>query len=93
MKTFEEVANHHKVKQMVNKFVPIQRDDVAKAFYRVWSKHYNCWESAERKEQHSLDNISRLSWDRNEKCFRVYYKKTKHFEKTWYHYTLSGNWY
>lgn len=93
MITYEEVANHHKVKSMVNKFVPIQRDVVAKAFYRVWSKHYNCWESVERKRQHSLSNISRVNWDRNEKCFKVYYKKTKEFSSVWYHYTLSGEWY
>lgn len=93
MKTFEEVASHPKVQKMVNKFVSIQRDDVAKAFYRTWSRHYNAWGCQERQEQHSLENISRLSWDRNEKCFKVYYKKTKHFAPVWYHYTLSGQWY
>lgn len=91
--TFEEVKNHPVVAKMVKRFVSVQQDDIAKAFYRVWTKHYNVWESPERRDQHSLDNISKILWDNNEKCFKVYYKKTKKFSSTWYHYTLSGEWY
>ncbi len=90
--SFEEVKNHPVVQKMTSKFVSIQRDDVARAFYRTWIRHYNAWESIERKEQHSIDNISRIAWDNKQKLFKVYYKKTKHFSPVWYHYT-SGEWY
>lgn len=91
--TFEEVCEHPIVQQLLKKFAIHLRDDVAKAFYRVWNRHYNAWESVERKQQHSLDNISKIVWDANQKCFKVYYKTTKHFSSVWYHYTLSGEWY
>lgn len=91
--TFEEVKEHPIVQNMINKYIPKHREEMALSFYRVWTKHYNAWESFERKEQHSLDNIEKLVWDGMEKCFKVYYKKTKHFSAEWYHYTLSGEWY
>lgn len=91
--SFEEVASSPPVQKMLSKFVFIQRDDVARAFYRVWVKHYNVWDSIERKEQHSVDNISRITWDNKQKLFKVYYRKTKHFSSVRYRYTLSGEWY
>ena len=62
-------------------------------FAEVHRKHVAAWESKERIKQHSLSNIQKVKWDRNEKCFKVYYKKTKQFSSEWYHYTLSGIWY
>jgi hypothetical protein len=93
--TFEEVSNHPIVQKMINKFFvsDLHKEIAVKAFYRVWIRHYNAWDSSERKEQHSLDNISKIVWDKNEKCFKVYYKKTKNFSAEWYHYTLKGDWY
>ncbi|ADU31003.1 hypothetical protein [Evansella cellulosilytica] len=58
----------------------------AKRFLGVQYKHYLAWESEVRKEQHSLDNIHSVKWVNEEKCFHVHYKKTKHFNKEWYHY-------
>lgn len=62
-------------------------------FAEVHKKHVSCWDSPERIRQHALSNIQKVKWDRNDKCFNVYYKKTKHFSAEWYHYTLSGQWY
>ncbi|MEC1725886.1 hypothetical protein P9E34_14300 [Schinkia azotoformans] len=91
--TFEEVTEHPQVKKMVSKFRQQDQDKVKDYFYKVYIKHFNAWESDERKQQHSLKNIKKVEWNREENCFNVYYKKTKHFRETWYHYTLSGKWY
>lgn len=66
---------------------------VKQYFFKTYIKHYNCWESDERKQQHSLKNIKKVEWNREDKCFHVHYKKTKHFNEVWYHYTLRGDWY
>lgn len=91
--TFEEVFNHPKVQQLVKKYISKHREPMAREFYKVWKRHYNSWESIERKEQHSLDNIKKIVWDGTEKCFKVYYKKTEHYSEVWYHYCLDGTWY
>lgn len=62
-------------------------------FKRLHDKHLNAWESTERREQHSLDNIERVKYNSDEDLFYVYYKETEHFKKTWYHYdTNRGVW-
>ena len=55
--------------------------------------HFNGWESEERREQHSLENIEKVEYHAVEDLFYVYYKKTKRFSKEWYHYdTNRGVW-
>lgn len=91
--TYEEVIEVPVVKAIMSKFRADQQDKIARYFYNVHSRHYNAWESAERKQQHSLNNIRKITWNGEEQCFHVFYKKTKDFSPTWYHYTLSGDWY
>ncbi|MEC1772804.1 hypothetical protein [Schinkia azotoformans] len=91
--SFEEVTNHPQVKKMVSRFKQDQQDKVKDYFYKVYIKHFNAWESDERKQQHSFKNIKKVEWNREDQCFHVFYKKTKHFRETWYHYTLDGKWY
>lgn len=62
-------------------------------FKILQDKHFNGWESENRKDQHSLDNIEKVEYLSTEDLFYVYYKKTKHFSKEWYHYdTNRGVW-
>lgn len=91
--TFEEVVEHPAVKKMVSTFRSQYQEKAARAFYDIHRKHYNAWESEERKEQHSLNNIKKIEWNNQEQCFHVFYKATKRFSATWYHYTLDGKWY
>jgi hypothetical protein len=91
--TFEDVKKHPVVQQMINKYIPKHREEMALSFFDVWSKHFDCLESIERKYQFSLDNIQKIEWDGLENCFKVYYKKTKNFSAELYHYTLDGKCY
>lgn len=68
-------------------------DELYSKFKKLHDKHLQAWESEERKEQHSLDNIKNVKYNPSDNLFYVYYKKTKHFEKEWYHYdTNRGVW-
>lgn len=91
--TFEEALNLPVVMKLVSKFRDEQKDKVARLFYDIQLKHFNAWESYERKEQHSLNNIKKIEWNNQEQCFHVFYKATKRFASTWYHYLLNGTWY
>jgi hypothetical protein len=62
-------------------------------FAEIHKKHVSAWESPERIKQHSLANIQKVKWVKEENCFHVFYKKTERFSSEWYHYTLTGDWY
>lgn len=70
-----------------------EKEYILKKLYNTQKRHHLSWESEEKRNQHSLDNIEKIRWDVNNKCFKVYYKKTKDSSSTWYHYDLNGNWY
>ncbi|WP_338709212.1 hypothetical protein [Paenibacillus amylolyticus] len=50
-------------------------------------RHQRAWESEKKKAEHSVEQMKKVEWDRQEKCLKVYY------EKDWYHYSLDGSWY
>lgn len=62
-------------------------------FIKLHQKHLNAWETEERIQQHSLENIEKITYNSVEDIFYVYYKKTDHYSETWYHYdTNRGVW-
>lgn len=68
-------------------------DELYNRFKKLQEKHFNAWESNNRREQHSIDNIERVKYNPSEDLFYVYYKETEHFDKVWYHYdTHEGVW-
>lgn len=90
---FEEFITYPVIEKIVNKFVESQRDRIREVLFKTLKKHYFAWESEERREQHSLNNINKITWDKKEKAFQVYFNSTKNYPSVWYYYNLKGEWY
>lgn len=62
-------------------------------FKNLQDKHYHAWTSKNRQNQHSMNNIEKVTYDPVDDLFCAYYKQTKHFNEEWYHYdTNKGVW-
>lgn len=55
-------------------------------FLRVYNAHLATM-GPENKSNHSLQNIKKIEWNRNEVCLHVYYRSGE-----WWHYS-NGTWY
>ncbi|MBY0224118.1 hypothetical protein [Sporosarcina aquimarina] len=62
-------------------------DVLQELFHRVHAKHLKMMGTDERAK-HSIENVTRVLWDEEEQCLKVYYK-----EGDWWHYTASGEFY
>lgn len=86
--TFEEVASHPAVEEMVSKYIPKHREPMRKAFFSVFNKHMSAWSEERMLRDYGLDNLVKVTWEGLEECFHVHYKNGD-----WWHYTLNGEWY
>ena len=42
----------------------------------------------DEQKKRTLDNVTRIIWDEEEQCLKVYYK-----DGEWWHYGADGEWY
>lgn len=92
--TFQEFLSHPVVVDFLSTVrFKTNKEYFLEKLYTTQQRHCLSWESEERRKQHSIDNISKIRWDANEKCFNIFYKETENFSSIWYHYDLDGRWY
>jgi D-alanyl-D-alanine dipeptidase len=73
------------LKVVINKFN--LKSEIFELFMAVHAKHLAAWGTEARKKR-TLEHITKVVWDQEEDCLKVYYD-----DGEWWHYTKRHEWY